>query len=376
MKSFRFVLIALVIAAMPAMAVAATLRAADQLSVASPVNDDIYVAGSDVSVTTEVAGDIVAAGRTVFVSASTTESVLAAAGTVQIVGPVGDDVRVIGGTVNVQSQVRGDVVAAGGEVHLLTGSVVGKDAVMAAGEASLDGVVMRDVRIVGGRVFLNGRIEGSAKIDADEVILGPAAVIAGDFVYSSGKQATITNGARVLGKTTYTFREAPKPAVGAKAMSALFSIVSLFVVGLVIHAIGRRASESLVSRSTGRFWQQMLRGLVTLVVTPVAAIIALITVVGAPLGVIAIFAYIVALVFSYFFAPVVVGTLVRRLWAKDGVDAVNWKTILLGAAIFGLAGFVPVIGPLAKFALMLVVLGSLLHAAYEGWVERKPVAAV
>ena len=79
--------------------------------------------------------------------------------------------------------------------------------------------------------------------------------------------------------------------------------------------------------------------------------------IGLPLGFLGLTIFVATILFASITAPIILGSLVYRRLAKHTYVEVSWKTILLGVVLYTLIGLIPFLGPLAKFALVLLAIG-------------------
>jgi carbonic anhydrase/acetyltransferase-like protein (isoleucine patch superfamily) len=363
MKKVLFVALLL---CMPAVALGAQFYGGDQASVPGAVNDDVYVGGGSVMSAGAVTGDLYAGGGTVIVSGPVSQDLVVGGGTVTVLNSVGDDLRLGGGNLTVQGDVGDDVLIGGGQV-LVTGGRIGGDATIGAGVLRLESPVGGSAKLGGGDVYINTAIAGSVTIDADKVTLGSNAVIAGDLTYRSPNELVLEDGARVLGDTNYEPREARE---GAAAKAAFFSFATvvgflmLLAASLVLGLFFRRFSTDLVVGAYERPFVELARGFVFLIVAPVAAVILLISVIGVPLGLLALVGYVATIIFSWLLSPVLLGSFVWK-WVTKGEYVVSWQSITVGVILFSLLSLIPIVGWLAEFVLVLMALGSSLRIRWS-----------
>lgn len=343
----------------------ATFKAGEQPSIASGVTiqDDLYMAGGNVTHAGAVTGDLMAAGGSILVSGTVRGDLQAAGGNITLLGAVSDDVRVAGGNITINSAVSSDVAVLGGQINI-AGSGIGGDVIGAGGTIRIDAPVAGDVRLAGGDIFINSAIAGSVEIEADKVTLGSGALISGDFTYTAGRDAEMQDGAQVKGKTTHKPR-AESGQVTKKGMAALASgwllmkLLMMLVFAFSVFYFFRRYVEVFVRDSLADPLPQLGRGFVALIVWPVAAVLLMATVIGIPIGIIALLGYAVAMIFAHFMAPVILGTLLYA-WAMRGGYEVTWKTILLGVVAYFILSLIPIIGWIIQFVLVVITLGALI----------------
>ncbi len=373
MKYITFGVLVLVLVLVPAYALGAEFRANEQVSLPAgqSVEDDLYAAGSSVNISGEVKGDLFAAGGSVIVKGAVAEDLVAAGGTLNLLGEVEGDLRAGGGTVLIHGTVGGDVLAGGGEIDL--GAEVRGDVAAGGGVIRVEAPVGGDLRIGGGEVYLNSSVQGDVWVNADKLILGSGAVIMGALKYRSPLPVVMEEGARVQGEVSYERRPAREEKDhGGKWLSvALFVKFLMLLAGSLILGLSfRRYSRELVQRGFARPLANIGLGLVFLIVAPIVSVLLMVTVIGIPLGMLGLLTYIAFLILSTLLVPLFAGSLVYK-WIKKGQDyVVNWKTIVLGAFVFGILCIIPFLGWLLSLGFVLFALGEMLRIKWElakGW---------
>lgn len=358
---------------LPIIAFAAEFRTGDQPSLPSGqvVNNDLYMAGGSVSSAGSVNGDLVAGGGNILINGPVSADLLAGGGSVTILGDVAGDVRFGGGQIVIQGAVLGDVIGGGGQVSL-TGSKIGGDVAIGGGQITIDAPVAGSVRIGGGDVRINAPITGNVIVQADTVTLGPKAVLSGVFMYTAGKKATMENGAIVKGETKFTERASGATKTGVAAGLAAFftlwllakffmSLVGAFALAYFFH----RYARELVATAATQPLLEIGRGAVVMIVLPIASVILLATIVGIPLGALGLLSFAVLMVFTCLAAPIVTGAIVHKWIWKPAGYVVDWKTILLGAAIYFILGLIPFLGWIVKLGIVLLTLGAVINIKWS-----------
>ena len=363
---------ALIALCLPALVLAAEVRTGEQPSLASSerINDDFYIAGGNVSSAGTISGDLIAAGGNVLINSAVSQDVIAAGGSVTILGTVGDDIRVGGGNITISSTVVGDVVAAGGQTQI-SGPGIGGDVLWGGGTIRIEAPVAGDLKLGGGDVYINAPIKGNVQFMGDKLTLGSAAVIQGNLTYTSPNAAVLETGAVVRGETKYEKQESKAGGV-AKAGLATFLTLALLTkflmtlaCALVLGLIFQKYAIAMVRGAVAGPLLELGRGFAVLVITPVASIILLITVLGIPLGILGLIAFVAMCIFASIAAPIVLGSVVHKWTMKPSDYQVTWLTILIGAVLYSILGWIPIIGWLAKFALMLITLGTMMKLKWD-----------
>ena len=345
---------------LPILVFGAEFRSGDNPSVqmGESIQDDIYIAGGSISSAGSVSGDLIIPGVTILVSGPVGQDLIAGGGNITLTGTVGDDARVGGGSISIQGRVNGDLVAGGGTVSV--GSQVGGDAVLGGGSVRIDAPILGDVRAGGGSIYINAPISGNVEIDADKLELGPAAVINGSLTYRSPKEMTKADEARILGAINYEPRERGQGKAVATLVSfwLVLKVLMLLALSLVLGLVFRRFSKEVVNSAASSPWLELGRGLVTVIVLPVASILLFITVIGIPFGILGLIALIALGIMAAALSPILIGSLLYKWITKSETYAVSWQSILLGILAYIILWFIPIIGWIILALFWLAALGA------------------
>ena len=260
--------------------------------------------------------------------------------------------------------VNGDAQAAGST----------RTVVVVNGDAELSGTAETVVVINGNATLTDAQVE-TVVVASGTATIGPGTQVTGDVRTLNGT-ATVDPAASVAGEVSdlgpqlVTLGLVLVPAlllliVGAALVTV---IVALFVAALAARQV--RQAEWLISNEPG---PSLLFGLLGIFVLPLLAILALITVVGAPVG----------LVFLFSVLPTVayLGWIVAAIWVGDWVLARTrsgepaerpYLASVIGVVLLGAAALVPVVGSLVAFVSSLFGIGSLLLLGWRTF-RREPV---
>ncbi|MBI5457336.1 hypothetical protein HY971_01240 [Candidatus Kaiserbacteria bacterium] len=356
----------------PAVVLAAEVRVGESPSFSSSetVKNDLYLAGGNVSSSGKVNGDLGIAGGTIIVSGPVSQDLAIGGGSITVTAEIGDDVRVGGGNIFLNGRVGNDVVVGGGQTTI-AGAGIGGDVLWGGGMLRVDAPVGGDMQLAGGEVVINAPVHGNVSFKGQKLTLGKDAVIDGNLDYSAQKEATIEAGAVVKGKTTYEQQKTATPAISGKGIIALLSLLflgkflALLVFALALGLFFRRYAEALVSNAITQPLLETGRGLIVLIVLPVVSVMLLVTLIGVPLGILGFLAFGILLLVASPLAAVIVGSVVHKWIFKPAEYQVAWQTILLGVAIYTVLGFIPLVGGIAKFVLILLAVGSMMKIKWD-----------
>lgn len=308
------------------------------------VDDDLYVTGGTITIAGRVTGDVIAAGGDIEISGRIDGSLQVLGGQVEISGDVGGAVRILAGEITISGQVGRDVVLAGGTLTLQGGGEVEGDVIVAGGEIELLGPVGGKVSGNVGTLTINNRVGGDVNVTADEINLLSQARLQGDFRYSSREEATLAVGATVAGETERTEPERfyPGDNIAAWLSSGLFRLFCGLVAGLVLVLLIPRAVTAVADAARTTPVTSFLLGLVLIVLLPVLFTVLLITVVGAPIGLIGFLLYFSVLYLSQVFLGLAIGRFVLPKRWDIASRGYNLLAMVIGVLILGGLRLIPV----------------------------------
>lgn len=369
---------ALIISALivPAVALGAEVRTGETptFSATETVQNDLYLLGGTISSGGKVKGDLILGGGTVVVNGPVSQDILIGGGTISVLSDTGDDVRIGGGNITLAGKVGNDVVVAGGQTQI--SGAVGGDVIWAGGTLTLSAPVAGNLQLIGGEATINSHISGNVKFNGTKLTLGKDAIIDGTLDYKAVEKAVMEEGAKVMGETTYTeqggTKKSPLSPAGILAILSAFFFGKFIAALLLALALGlsfKRCSFAIINNATAHPVLEIGRGLIVLIVLPIASVIALITLIGIPFGALGLLLFGLLCLTSSAWAAVLVGTLVHKQFYKPADYQLTWKTVLAGVLIFSLLGFIPLIGGIAKFVLVLLALGSLVKVIWDSGKE-------
>jgi len=397
MKRYARTILSLTIALSATTAFAATFQAAkddDELFMVSvPVRDDLYVAGGLVQVKEEIGGDLIIAGGEVTIIGDVEEDIFAGGGRITLEGNVGDDVRMAGGDIDIRGTIEDDLIVAGGTVRLSEGSVVKGDAVIAGGMLVIDGIIKGNITVGGGQVYLAGTVEGDALVEVESLqldgeIVGNAKIVS--------KEVTVKEGASIGGNLEYWSTEvdpyagivggdtfmnpdlkkskkaiADKTFLGAAKVALLayfgFTLLSAALVILILILATNKFPKEAAKLVQKTPWKSLFIGLAFFVMTPIVALLFLISIIGAPIAFFLFLMYGFAIFFAKALTAFILASFIalhyKKKWGKVALFFVSIAFLVL----LKLLTFVPVIGWIINLVFILIAFGALLQVKMDVW---------
>jgi cytoskeletal protein CcmA (bactofilin family) len=334
----------LAIIAVPAMAGASTFSAGFTVEHSGGrIQNDLYVAAFQAEITADVDGDVSLAAANTMLDSTVGGSVHVLAGTATIRGEIGGTLYVAGGITKLDGAVEGNVVVTGGRLELQDNASIGGDLTVFTAQARVDGDVTG--KLYGSTLLYeqNGAVSGNVDLQSDRIELGQTATIGDDFNYQSQTDANIHVNVEVGGVVERT-NSSPWNGVGDGALAPygqMLRLVWSLVVGAVLIALAPRifyrVADHAANVAAAGIW-----GTLGLVLVPVFALLALVSVLLLPVGVLALVLMPIALYLSQIVVGITIGrSILPRKW-RDGSRGFLLFALVLGTIIIGALRMAPV----------------------------------
>ncbi|MGH9431961.1 MAG: zf-HC2 domain-containing protein [Terriglobia bacterium] len=332
---------------------------AQSVEVAGKINGNLIAHGQRITITGTVTGDVITASQILDIEGTVEGNVFSWAQFITVRGKVGQSVHVFAESFDLSNggQVGGDVLAFCATVNV-SGNV-GGDVRAHAGSVTLHGSVGRNLDAAAGQVAVAGSAHVGHNLTAEvkrtsDFSMEPGAVIGGKIeVKLSGASVS-----RFLTAHFYLWKAVHLGAIWVTGLVLFWLFPFLFK--------GKMDNSSDLLKAIG--W-----GFVVLVATPVAAVIACLTVVGLPLAILAMALWLIGLYVAKLFLAAVIGQ--RLTGPGAGGRKAFAAPLLLGLLIIFVAIELPYIGRWDSLLVILIGYGLVLSAAREAWARRQQLAA-
>ena len=325
------------------------------------VSGDFYAAGSAVTVSGTVEGDLYAAGGSITVNGDVGDDIVALGGAVQIHGPVGDGVRVVGGEVVVADAVAGDVVVVGGTLNILSTATVEGDVLLFSGEAVISGDVRGDIIGEVESLRVDGATDGDVDVTTRSLVLGEKAYLGANVTYRSEQDLKRAPGSVVVGDIKK--ESTPRTSFGSPSSVSVLPFLTFLFTTLVYLLLFRERMNEFIAHLSHSFGTHGLVGLAAFFVTPIVALLLFVSVLGIPIGLVLLFGYILAIIIAWSLSGIFLGALLSKVIRKESSTRIIWA--ILGVLLAQILLFIPFVGPLIVFVVVLIILGGLLTLFYN-----------
>jgi cytoskeletal protein CcmA (bactofilin family) len=340
---------------------AATFEFPHHLSSEQTISDDVYMIGETVTVKGKVIGDLIAIGKTVAYSGAVAADLLAAGLQIEVAGNINDDIRAAGLHTNLCGNIGDDAILTGFKVTVSPDSRIGHTAVVAAGQAVVNGHIRGDVIVTGYDCILGGDIQGNATISTAKLRLAPTTRIKGDLLYSSREPAVIPPGAIIEGEIIHHKPASPtqlyvfQPDDSGQWVKLTAMIIwdaGLIIIGLCLLLLVPQTLNTPRETMTNRPWLACIYGFLWLVGAPAAASVGIISIIGLPLAVAIVFLYLSSLYLSSLPVALWIGQKLFRTQNKP------YLSLIIGLLIVSVLRSLPYIGFIIGTIVLTVGLGS------------------
>lgn len=306
------------------------------------VYDDVYIAAGTVLIEAPIHGSLIVAGGTVIVKDSVLNDILIAGGDLRFEGYVGGVIRTIGGRLTISAPIARDLVAAGGSLIIDRKGRIGGDLLGACGNLELSGEVTGNTNIRAGKFMMDGvthgtldcraesitilgRSEGQANLAAtSDIVIDDHAQFGAELHYWSPGSLLTTRAQFKPGQLVYDpilkIDRGRWYFSGAKDFIGLIWYLGMALVLIfVLQYLFPKAFPSAGAIAATQPGKSFLRGLLFVIAVPIAAIICLLLLITAPLGVFLLLSYA-----GILFLGGILTALVSAWWLKTRTGD-NWK---------------------------------------------------
>ncbi len=287
----------------------------------------------------------------------------------------------IGENIVVNDGDEGDLVVAGREVLIdrnsskrviIAGEIItiksrSKELYLAGRHVTIDGLVEGNLNIMAKNLYINASVGGDVRMVVQNAIVSEGAVINGDIEVDGN--LLVSKGAVVKGDIYYNDE---MPVIEGRVMGELvkkteknytyerhftflpfklFSVFYLFILTYIIFKLKKELGKERLDRYLNNKSLILFKGFAALVLTPVAAILLFITILGFPVGILLILFYMILLFLATPVANLIIAT--------KYFDEINFFKLLLSSLVIIILISLPFIGWLIKLFLILLGLGSI-----------------
>lgn len=355
------------------MSFAADYRAGQAVYLAEndTLKSDLFAGAESVTISGILEGDVFAGCKYLEIKGHVTDDVIAGCKELRISSKVGDQVIGFAQSVIIDNEVGGDVLAYAEEVRITKNAhILGN---LHVGTAYLNfegGIVEGKIFGGGARAYLNGEVLNGVNLELGDVEFGEE--------YNSAKGTKLKlhdpldeDAAFVPGDIEISYHE---KHYFFQSWFFYWSLVSMFVVGLLLILLFKNFSFDLVTYAKQNVWKNLGFGVLFFVVIPIAAVLMAVLVVTIPVSLILLALYIIVLYLSSLISGVVLGQYLLNMIKKNGNAKKLIWSLILGVILISLITKIPMIGWLIGLLFICFGMGTLILFVYQSLSTNKQLA--
>ena len=246
----------------------------------------------------------------------------------------------------------GDRIQFQGDVKVYSNEIVNGDVVSFMGDVTVDGKVMGDVVALMGNAIINGEVKGDVTAVGGHVIRSDTSKIHGKVT-----QIGVGEGIGNMIRNFTHFRPRYNFGIRSYTFSTIFNTfrflgtMALAALCVILFPNSVKVAAKDVDIQPGR---KALIGLATLLLTPVAVALMILTLLGIPLIPVAILLLSAAGFFGYIAISIYLG---RKLNEQIHIKPSIFLEYIFGAVLLKLMQFIPFIGSLTSIIVLMYSIG-------------------
>jgi cytoskeletal protein CcmA (bactofilin family) len=273
------------------------------------------------------------------------------------------NVRLAGKSVTIDGFIEGNLLVFADTVLVTTNAVIDGGVRLTGTSIILEGSVGGDATLSAARVVtLGGRIRGSARVMAPDLLLSREGRIGGNLAYTAAKEVIPAEG--VVGGTVERVMPQPPPPFSADQLaSRALWFMAACLVGIPFIALFPMTTAMASQMIKKDPWRCLLIGLLAFVALPVFGLMCATSIIGIPLGLLAMAAWGVLLYLSRIIVGLVLGTAILRS-AGTSMSRVL-LAMAAGLALIYLITLLPTLSIPVQIAVAWLGMGALILALLQ-----------
>jgi len=337
-----------------------------ELSKDETVKSDLFVTCGRGRIDGTVEGDLFFFGQSIEISGHIKGDAIIFAGSARINGQVDGNIRSFANNVTITGNVGKNVLTFNEVVNLDSAGKVGGSMTAFGESVGVDGHLGRDLVAFADQTIISGTVDGGMQTRGRTMSIGSSAQVGGPIKYKGDNPASVASGAKLASPVEFTKLEHKSQYTeGHYYIWRIIWTAAFVLFGMVLFLLLPKFAEDSV-RAGERVGAPLGLGLLVLPAVPIACLIACITVVGIPLGVLTFGLWILGL----FTAEIVVGAVVGN-WIL-GRAADTWGLVgrmamgfVLVRVVYTPLAHVHIIGFLVGLGIWMWGMGAISLALYN-----------
>lgn len=337
--------------ALPAPAAATEFHKGETYELAKDqtVKSDLFITGARARIDGTVEGDVFFFGQSIDISGHVKGDAIMFAQSVRVNGQIDGNIRSFANNLTITGTVTRNVLTFNEVLNLDSAGKIDGSLTAFAQSVGIDGRVARDLLLMVGETTISGNVQGEVRAKGRSMSIASSAQISGPVHFEGDNPASVSSGAKLGSPVQFTkMKHQSQYTEGHYYVWRIIWTAAFILLGLVLFLLLPKFAAETVNAGE-RFGAPVGLGVLVFFGVPIAAVIACITVVGIPLGVLTLGLWMLCL----FTAELIVGTVVGN-WIL-GKSADTWG--LIGRMAMGFVIVRIVYTPLARLHVIGLLVG-------------------
>ena len=342
------------------------------------VNGDIFLFGGRTRVDGTVKGDVFVFSHDASVTGHVEGDVFGFAQVLEVTGEVDGNIRAFTNTLNIRGKVAKNVLTFDERVNLDSNGKIGGSLTAFADDLSLDGTLGRDLLIFAKHLSISGKVGGAIRMKGAELAINSGAEVDGPVHYEGDNPPDVSPQAKLASPVDFhKLQHRPQYTQGHYYVWRVIWTAAFILFGMVLVLLMPRFAEETV-RAAELYGAPIGLGVLVFFGVPIAAIIACITVVGIPLGVLAFGFWLLMLCCAELVVGAVVGSWLlgrsRNTWGLIGRMALGFVIVRVAYTILATVHIGAILGALAIWFWGMGAISLALYRRLEHVIAPNPTA--
>ncbi|MGC1089012.1 MAG: hypothetical protein WA894_11290, partial [Candidatus Acidiferrum sp.] len=292
-----------------------------ELAQGETVKSDLFITGARARIDGTVEGDVFFFGQSIDISGHIEGDAIVFAQSVRVSGQIDGNIRSFANNITITGAVTRNVLTFNEVFTLDSVGKVNGSLTAFAQTVSVDGHLGRGLLAMDDETSISGSVNGEVRTKGHSMTILSSAQIAGPIHYEGDNQASVSAGAKLASPVEFTRAKHESEYMNAHYyVWRIIWTAAFILLGLVLVLLLPKFAGETVAAGE-RFGAPLGLGVLVFFGVPIAALIACVTVVGIPLGVLTLGLWFLAINC----AELVVGTVVGN-WIL-GKTADTWGMI-------------------------------------------------
>lgn len=337
------------------------------------VHGDIFITGARARIDGTVEGDVYFFGQSVEIGGHIKGDAIIFAQSTRVSGQIDGNIRSFTNNLTITGTVERNVLTFNETVSLDMAGKVGGSLTAFGQSVGIDGLLGRDLVVFSGETIISGTVDGEVQAKGHAMSIASSAQVAGPIHFEGDEPAKVASGAKLASPVQFTkmVRES-QYRQGHYYVWRIIWTAAFVLFGLVLFLLLPSFAGEVASAGE-RVGAPIGLGVLVFFGVPIAAVIACITVVGIPLGILTLCLWFLVLNC----AEIVVGTVVGNwifgrtgdTWGLIGRMAAGFVIVRI---LYTPLAHVHVVGFLVGLGIWIWGMGAIALALYD---RLQPTAA-